>query len=57
MTIVKETPEGYVIRIVRDLDGYEEVTTDFLSRELFECCIRTGYLTEIEEPVKIAVNA
>lgn len=57
MTILKEYNDGYVIKIVRDLDGYEEVKTDYLSRELFESCIRTGYLTEIEEPVKIAVNA
>ena len=57
MTVLKETKEGYVIRIVRDMDGYDEVHTDFLSKELFECCIRTGYLTEIEESVKMAVNA
>lgn len=57
MTVLKETKEGYIIRIVRDMDGYEDVKTDFLSKELFDCCIRTGYLTEIEEPVKIAVNA
>ncbi len=57
MTVLKETKEGYVIRIVRDMDGYDDVQTDFLSKELFECCIRTGYLTEIEESVKMAVNA
>lgn len=57
MTILKETDDGYVIKIVRDLDGYEDVKNDFLSRELFESCIRTGYLTEIEEPVKVAVNS
>ncbi len=57
MTILKETDDGFVIKIVRDMDGYEDVTNDFLSRELFDSCIRTGYLTEIEEPVKVAVNA
>ena len=57
MTVLKETKEGYVIRIVRDMDGYDDVKTDFLSKELFECCIRTGYLSEIEESVKMAVNA
>lgn len=57
MTVLKESKEGYVIRIVRDMDGYDDVQTDFLSKELFECCIRTGYLTEIEESVKMAVNA
>ncbi|MFA6857680.1 MAG: hypothetical protein WCR31_10765 [Treponema sp.] len=57
MTVVREMEDGYVVRIVRDRDGYNEVKTDYISRELFDSCIRTGYLTEIEEPVKIAVNA
>lgn len=57
MTIVQEMEDGYVIRIVRDLDGYNDIKTDFLSKELFECCIRTGYLTEIQESVKVAVSA
>ena len=57
MTIVREMEDGYVVRIVRDRDGYEEVKTDYIGKELFETCIRTGYLVEITEPVKIAVNA
>lgn len=50
MTIVKEVEEGYVVRIVRDRDGYDDVTTDYISKTLFDSCIRTGYLTKIEEP-------
>lgn len=58
MAVLRETEDGYVVRIVRDKDGYDEITTDFISRTLFEFCLRTGYLTKIEEPVaKIAVNA
>ena len=48
MTIVKETEDGYVVKIVRDKDGYDELTTDFISKSLFDSCIRTGYLTKIE---------
>lgn len=48
VTILEETDEGYIIRIVRDKDGYDEVTTEFLSREMFESCVRTGYMTKIE---------
>lgn len=48
MTIIKETEDGYVVRIVRDKDGYDDITTDFISKSLFESCIRTGYLTKIE---------
>lgn len=58
MTIVRETDDGYVVRIVRDKDGYSDITTDFISKELFESCIRTGYLTKIETgEEKVAVNA
>ena len=55
MTIVREMEDGYVVKIVRDLDGYQDIKTDYISRELFESCLRTGYLTEIKE--KIAVTA
>ena len=57
MTIVREMEDGYVVRIVRDRDGYNEVKTDFISHRLFESCIRTGYLTKIEDTQKIAVNS
>lgn len=55
LTIVREMDDGFVVRIIRDLDGYEDVKTDYISKELFESCIRTGYLTEIEETVAIAI--
>ena len=57
MTIERELDDGFVVRIVRDRDGYDEVTTDFISKTLFDSCVRTGYITKIEEPVKLAANA
>jgi len=57
MTVERELDDGYVVRIVRDRDGYDEVTTDFISKTLFDSCIRTGYITKIAQPQKIAVNA
>jgi hypothetical protein len=57
MTIVKEMEDGMIVRIVRDRDGYEDVTTDFISRDLFESCIRTGYLTKLEACLAAAANA
>ena len=58
MTIVKKTEDGYVVRIVRDKDGYNEITTDFVSQSLFDTCIRTGYLTKIETAEdKLVANA
>ncbi|MGI5173686.1 hypothetical protein H0R92_08810 [Treponema sp. OMZ 840] len=57
LTIEKELDDGFVVRIVRDKDGFEEVVTDFISKILFESCIRTGYLTKIEVPQAAAVSA
>ena len=47
MTIVREMDDGYVVRIVRDEDGYNDVTTDYISKALFDSCVRTGYLTMV----------
>lgn len=47
MTIVRELDDGYVVRIVRDKDGYNDITTDYISKTLFDSCIRTGYLTKV----------
>lgn len=58
MTILRDTEDGFVVRIVRDKDGYDEITTDFISKTLFDSCIRTGYLTKIaDSEQKLAVNA
>ena len=36
MTIIREMDDGYVVRIVRDKDGYTDVTTDYISKTLFD---------------------
>ena len=36
MTILREMEDGFVVKIVRDLDGYEDVKTDYISKELFD---------------------
>lgn len=56
MTVVREMEDGYVVRIVRDEDGYDDVTTDYISKALFDSCIRTGYLTKVAAVVE-AVTA
>lgn len=57
MTVVREMDDGYVVKIVRDKDGYDDVTTDYISKALFESCVRTGYLTKVPETEKLAANA
>ncbi len=48
LTIEKETEDGFVVKITREFDGYQKVITDFIEKALFESCIRTGYLTKVE---------
>ena len=57
MQIVKKLDDGFIVKIVRDMDGYDDITTDFMSQELFDTCIRTGYICKMESTEKIAVNA
>ena len=57
MTIVREMEDGFIVKIVRDRDGYEEVITDVLSKTLFESCLRTGYIEKVTSVRKLAVNA
>ncbi|MBR0032228.1 MAG: hypothetical protein IJP61_08080 [Treponema sp.] len=52
MTVVREMDDGYVVKIVRDRDGYDDVTTDYISKALFDTCLRTGYITKVQEPVE-----
>jgi hypothetical protein len=54
ITLLRETDEGFVIRIVRDKDGYNEIINEFMSKELFETCVRTGYLTKVEAKPLVA---
>lgn len=49
LTVLRETDDGYMVRIYRDLDGYEKIIDEYMSNTLFESCVRTGYLTEMEE--------
>lgn len=49
LSVLNETDEGCMVRIYRDLDGYEKIIDEFMTKMLFESCVRTGYLIEMEE--------
>ncbi len=58
VTIVREMEDGYVVRIVRDQDGYNDIQTDYISKTLFESCVRTGYITKLDTAEdRMAANA
>ncbi|MFH2113191.1 MAG: hypothetical protein ABIJ86_01625 [Spirochaetota bacterium] len=47
LELVTEIENGYVVRIVRRREDWEDVSEEFMTRELFDTCVRTGYLAEL----------
>ena len=49
LDILYETEEGYMTRVVRVKDGYEKNIEEFMPHQLFDLCVKTGYLYEMKE--------
>ncbi|GAB1456992.1 MAG: hypothetical protein RBT62_08170 [Spirochaetia bacterium] len=47
LELVDEIEDGYVVRIVRHRDDWDDVSEEYMTRELFETCMRTGYIYEM----------
>jgi hypothetical protein len=47
LELIDETEGGYYVRIVHRHEDWEDVREDFLSQELFDTCLRTGYIAEM----------
>ncbi len=52
-TILKESESGYILRICMDKDGYQKISEDFIGKDLFDLCIRTGYIRELIEEASV----
>jgi len=48
--IISENDAGYRIRLTRLSDGSEKIIEDSIPRHLFNICVRTGYIYELENP-------
>jgi len=46
--IVSENDEGYNIRLTRLSDGDEKTFEESIPRHLFNICVKTGYIFEME---------
>ena len=46
-SIVCEKENGYIIKICRDIEGYVKESEDYIEKELFDLCLRTGYIKEV----------
>ncbi len=52
-TILQETETGYILRICIDKAGYEKVSEDFIEKDLFELCLKTGYINEVSKGAEV----
>ncbi len=55
--ILGEEDGGYRILMVRMRGDYLRKREEFLSREAFDMCLRTGYLEAVEEPQEALISA
>ena len=46
--IISENDYGYMIRITKLSDGSERVIEESMTRNLFDICVKTGYIFQLE---------
>ena len=51
--IISEDDSGLIIRLTRLSDGNERIIEESMSRHLFDICVKTGYIYELD---RAAVN-
>jgi hypothetical protein len=47
LELIQEIEGGYYVRIVHRHEDWDDVKEDFLPRDLFDTCLRTGYIAEL----------
>jgi hypothetical protein len=47
LELVDEIENGFYVRIYHNRDGWEDIQEEFMSYELLDTCLRTGYLAEL----------
>ena len=48
LEIVRETDSGYDVRITSEYEDCSKTMDEYMSKELFDSCLRTGYLTRVD---------
>jgi len=46
--IISENDEGCNIRLTRITDGDEKIIEEFMTRSLFDMCVQSGYIFQME---------
>jgi hypothetical protein len=45
--IIGDTLDSYLVRLTRIVDGDKKILEERMSHDLFEICLRTGYIYQI----------
>ena len=53
--IIEENDDGYMIRLTRLSDGDERIVEEPMPRHLFNICVKTGYIYELENVTALTV--
>ncbi len=48
--LLAEAPGGYDARITSIADHHVRESCEYISQDLLDSCVRTGYLSPVEEP-------
>lgn len=48
LEVTKEKGDGFDVRITCIYEDYKKEMNEFINKQLFETCLRTGYLTPVE---------
>ncbi len=49
LTLLRERKNGFDVLITRIIEDYVEENREYLSKELFDTCLRTQYIEEVAE--------
>ncbi|MDR2185150.1 MAG: hypothetical protein LBO80_05715 [Treponema sp.] len=49
LDVLDEKEDGFIIRVTRIRGGYEKILEEFISRHLFDVCLKTGFISLIQE--------
>ncbi|MBB6482013.1 hypothetical protein [Spirochaeta isovalerica] len=53
VVVLDENTEVLSLLVTRDYDGYKEHKKETMKKEMFEMCLRTGYITPEEAAVAV----
>ena len=57
LEILNEKQEGFNVLITCICEDYKKEMTEYMSKDLFDTCLRTGYITEIGAERETLISA